>query len=140
VYVVTDPDLDLTDTPKDCLLHLTDCLRRFPGAGKIGLGLTFADVPPQSPYFRHVNVVEAAYWQLPVIDGLVRAAPVDTTFAMHHKSVLDEYQVCGARTDTPYTARHLPWSLCEWDAEFQYYIAHANSSSSYKSFVKARAT
>jgi hypothetical protein len=98
------PDLDLTDTPKDCLLHVTDCLQRFPQLGKIGLGLSITDVPPQSPYFRHVNTVEARYWQLPLIEGRVREAPVDTTFAIHHKSMLDQYRVCGP-APTPRTPR-----------------------------------
>ena len=43
---------------------------------------------------------------------------------------------CGARTDKPYTARHLPWDLIEHDEEFSYYLKHANSSSSYVRFIK----
>jgi len=136
-YAVTDPDLDLKDTPKNCLLHLADCLRRYPQAGKIGLGLTFDEVPPESPYFFHVNNHEKRYWELPLYDGLVRQAPVDTTFAVYHKALVDEYRVCGGRTDRPYTARHIPWSLVRVDAEFQYYLEHANNSSSYKGFVQA---
>src|SRR5258707_252766 len=35
-YAVTDPDLDLAETPRDCLEHLRACLERYPEAGKVG--------------------------------------------------------------------------------------------------------
>jgi hypothetical protein len=136
-YVVTDPDLDLEDTPRDCLLHLMRCLQRFPRAGKIGLGLRFDDVPRESPYFHHVHSLERRYWELPLVDGLIRPAPVDTTFAIYHKALLNRYAIGGARTDYPYTARHPPWSVVTPDAEFQYYLDRANESCSYKTFVKS---
>ena len=135
LYVVTDPDLDLSATPRDCLRHLAECLARYPAAKKIGLGLTFDDVPPESPYYAHVHRLEKSYWDLEPLPGGVRQAPVDTTFAIHHKALLDAYEVRGGRTDRPYTARHLPWSVVEPDAEFRYYLQHANRSSSYKQFV-----
>jgi hypothetical protein len=137
LYVVTDPDLDLARTPRDCLRHLAECLARYPAAKKIGLGLEIDDVPPASPYFAHVNRLEKSYWSLAPLPGGVRPAPVDTTFAIYHKALLDEYAVRGGRTDRPYTARHLPWSVIEPDAEFRYYLDHANRSSSYKLFVDA---
>jgi GT2 family glycosyltransferase len=138
-YVVTDPDLDLAETPRDCLGHLRACIERYPEAGKIGLGLRIDDVPPQSPYYAHVNQLEKSYWNLPLLEGGVRPAPVDTTFAIYDKRLLDRYWVCGGRTDHPYTARHLPWSVVERDAEFQYYLDHATSSSSYKTIVSSQA-
>jgi hypothetical protein len=139
LYVVSDPDLDLSGTPRDCLAHLAHCLRKFPQAGKIGLGLTFDDVPPQSPYYRHVNTFEKSYWDLPVYENLVRPAAVDTTFAIYDTSLLHEYRICGGRTNVPYTARHLPWSVVTPDAEFRYYLERANASSSYTWFVKGNA-
>lgn len=140
-YVVTDPDMGLDETPRDCLLHLQECLARHPRAGKIGLGLRIDDVPPQSPYFEHVNRLERGYWQLPLFEGGVRPAPVDTTFALYDKKLVHRYVVGGGRTDNPYTARHLPWSVVEPDAEFGYYLAHADEAfSSYRKVVpKARA-
>ncbi len=136
-YVVTDPDLDLYETPSDCLPHLMRCLQRFPRAGKIGLGLRIDDVPVSSPYFHHVNSLERGYWSLPLLDGLVRPAPVDTTFAIYDRSLLSRYVVCGGRTDAPYTARHWPWSVITPNDEFRYYLERANHSSSYKQFVGA---
>jgi hypothetical protein len=135
-YVVTDPDLDLSGTPRDCLAYLQRCLVRYPVAKKMGLGLRIDDVPPGSPYYRHVNSVEKRYWELPLYAGGVRPAPVDTTFAIYHKRLFDQYGVCGGRTDHPYTARHLPWSVVERDAEFQYYVDRASRSSSYKTFLR----
>lgn len=139
-YAVTDPDLDLAATPRDCLDHLRSCLERYPAAGKVGLGLRIDDVPANSPWYPHVNDLEKSYWQLPLLEGGVRPAPVDTTFAIYDKKLLDRHEVCGGRTDTPYTARHLPWylGLDQWDAEFTYYIEHATRSSSYRALLTRR--
>ena len=136
LYVVTDPDLDLERTPRNCLEHLADCLRRLPWAKKIGLGLDISKVPPDSPYFAHVNSQEKCYWDLPLIDGLVRYAPVDTTFAIYDKALLNNYEITGARTDIPYIAAHQPWQVVRPSEEFAFYLSTANESSSYRAFVK----
>ena len=127
-YVVTDPDLDLAQTPGDCLLHLQECLARNQRAGKIGLGLRIDDVPRESPYYDHVNRLEKSYWQLPQFALGVRPAPVDTTFALYDKRLVHRYVKGGGRTDHPYTARHLPWSVVEPDEEFRYYLEHADAT------------
>ena len=134
-YVVSDADLEIGDLPSDCLQHLMRCLAAFPRAGKIGLGLKIDGVPQESPYYNHVNTYERRFWELPLLGSLVRAAPVDTTFAIYHKSLLNRYAVCGARTDMPYAAHHPAWSIIDPDEEFQYYLDHASASSSYKAFV-----
>lgn len=137
-YVVTDPDMGLDDTPRDCLPHLQRCLARHQRAGKIGLGLRIDGVPRESPYYDHVNGLERGYWQLPLFKDGVRPAPVDTTFALYDKKLLHRYVVGGGRTDHPYTARHLPWSVVEPDAEFRYYLEHADEAfSSYKKVARA---
>lgn len=136
LYVVTDPDLDIADAPNDTLIHLAQCLSDFPGLLKVGLGLTFDDVPKESPYYKHVHSWEADFWKIPLEKGLVRLAPVDTTFALQDRRFLDEYRICGGRTDRPYVARHLPWSIVDNSPEFQYYLDNANTSSSYISFLK----
>lgn len=138
LYVVSDPDLDLAETPLDCLEHLARCLALFPQARKIGLGLAVSGIPPASPYFEHVASVERPVWELPLLGGLIRKAPVDTTFAIYHKKLMNEYRVTGARADAPYVARHIPWLVVEPDPEFSFYLARANDSSSYKRFVAAR--
>lgn len=135
-YVVTDPDLDLSNVPNDCLTHLAMCLCRFKEYGKIGLSLDISAIPLDSAYYNHVNTFEKSYWDSPLISNLIRQAPIDTTFAIYNKKLLNTYKKCGARTDKPYTARHLPWDLTEHDEEFSYYLKHANSSSSYVRFIK----
>jgi hypothetical protein len=133
LYVVTDPDLDLAKTPTDCLEHLTTLLKMYPALAKVGLGLDISVVPPESPYYKAVNIFERRYWGLPLIDGLLRAAPVDTTFAIYDKKLFNAYAITGARTDFPYVAEHIPWSVIEPSEEFKSYLATANESSSYKS-------
>ena len=137
LYAVTDPDLDLAETPADCLEYLAECLGRFPWAKKIGLGLDITKVPPDSPYFAHVNSYEKAFWDSPLVGGRVRVAPVDTTFAIYDKAVLNAHAVTGTRTDAPYVAGHRPWHVVRQSAEFQQYVATANESCSYKTFVSS---
>ena len=135
-YVVSDPDLGLEDTPRDCLLHLQDCLARYQRAGKIGLALRIDDVPPESRYYAHVNRLEKSYWQMPLFEGGVRPAPVDTTFALYDRKLMHRYMIGGGRTDHPYTARHLPWSVIKPDPEFRYYLEHADPAfSGYKKYT-----
>ncbi len=135
LYVVTDADLDLSRTPVDCLDHLAKCLSMFPSARKIGLALDFSDVPRAFPYYDHVHSWEQRFWDLPLIWGLVRQAPVDTTFALYSKRLMNEYRVIGGRTDAPYVAGHIPWTVVEPDAEFAQYLATTNGSSSYRHFI-----
>jgi hypothetical protein len=135
-YVVSDPDLGLEDTPRDCLLHLQACLARYQRAGKIGLALRIDDVPRESRYYAHVNKLEKSYWEMPLFEGGVRPAPVDTTFALYDKKLMHRYMIGGGRTDHPYTARHLPWSVIKPDPEFRYYLEHADPAfSGYKKYT-----
>ena len=135
-YVVTDPDLDLAGVPRDVLAHLAALLDRFPQYGKMGLSLETKDYGPGHPYHKVNGHIEAICWAKPLLEGAFRAAPIDTTFALYDKRVMNEYKICGARTDRPYTCRHLPWYIQKPDAEFAYYLQHANSSSSYKTHAR----
>ena len=131
-YVVSDPDLDLSGVPNDCLDTLKLTLSKFPELEKVGLGLDIESVPVESPYFTHVNSYEKSLWKLPLLEGSFRLAPVDTTFAIYHKRIMNQYKICGARLNFPYVAKHIPWTLTRIDKEFAYYLQEANSSSSYK--------
>jgi hypothetical protein len=102
----------------------------------MGLGLDTDNIPPQSPYYQHVNTYERSLWNLPLIGGVVRAAPVDTTFAIYSKNLMNSYKVAGGRTDRPYVAGHIPWTLVQRSAEFENYLATANQSCSYKTFLR----
>lgn len=132
LYVVTDPDLDLSGTPDDTLLFLYECLSYHPECGKIGLGLEINDIPPDSLFFID-NAWEKELWERPEQGEFkLRAAPIDTTFALYSKSLMNSYHICGARTTYPYVAKHLPWYLTEITGEYDYYMKTANSSSSSK--------
>jgi hypothetical protein len=135
-YCVTDPDLDISSVPPDCLTHLRDILERNPVLGKVGLSLETGDIPVQSPYWEHVRTYEAALQSTDLVDGQIRLAPVDTTFAVYDRRVLREYRITGARTCAPYTAKHLPWYVVQPEGEFRYYLDNASdTSSSYKLFT-----
>ena len=136
-YVVTDPDLDLSDVPKDCLLYLRGLLEKHPGYRKIGLALHVEGISAESVYFQHVNTYERGLRALPKDEnGLVPAA-VDTTFAIYDRRTVREYFVGGVRTDGPYIARHIPWYLTKYNREFAYYLDRAEgSASSFKTFVR----
>jgi hypothetical protein len=135
-YCVTDPDLDISSVPPDCLTHLRGILERYPVLGKVGLSLETRDIPTASPYWQHVQTHEGALQGADLVDGQIRLAPVDTTFAVYDRRVLREYRVTGARACAPYAAKHLPWYVVEPEGEFKYYLDNAaGTSSSYKMFT-----
>ena len=135
-YVVTDPDLDLSNAPIDTLMHLAEILEKNPTLGKVGLTLETSDIPENSPYFNHVNTFEKTISKSEEIDNLFIKAPVDTTFAIYDRRYLNKYEICGVRTLPPYAAKHIPWYIVEPIGEFKNYLDNANSkSSSYKWFT-----
>jgi hypothetical protein len=136
LYVVTDPDLDLSTVPDNALIHMANILYKSPALGKVGLLLETNGISPASPYFEHVNNYEKKIISGGVVDNLFINAPVDTTFAIYDRRLLNKYQICGARTLAPYVAKHIPWHIIEPEGEFRYYLDNASSkSSSYKWFT-----
>lgn len=137
LYVVSDPDLDISALPDDTLAHLAGLLERHPELGKVGLSLATEGIPADSPYREHV----AKYERLPQEratgpEGLI-AMPVDTTFALHDRRVLREYRICGMRAPAPYVARHEPWHVVTPEGDFAYYLDHVEGrSSSYRDFTR----
>ena len=137
LYVVTDPDLDLSGVPDHALVHLANILYKNPALGKVGLMLETNGISPQSPYFEHVNNYEKKILEGGIVDNLYVNAPVDTTFAVYDRRILNKYQICGVRALAPFVAKHIPWHIVEPEGEFRYYLDHASSkSSSYKWFTK----
>lgn len=99
-YIVTDPDLDLTDIPDDFLSVLEEGLLRYPQYGKCGFSLKISDLPNQ------VTIDwETKYWQLP-LDEKYFHADIDTTFALYKVRF---HSLNAIRTNIPYTAKHIPW-------------------------------
>lgn len=142
-YVVTDPDLDLSQTPKDCLLFIKDKMEKYQDYSKIGLSLYNWQVPENSPYHHFLKTWAIVNWdENSVSDGLLVNQLIDTTFGMYD---IDKSRNSGKNCATylPYSARHVPWEMTndvimdmkEKDFEYFYYLSSATSASSFKQFV-----
>lgn len=142
-YVVSDPDLDLIDTPKDCLLYLKEKMEKYQDYSKIGLSLINWQVPETSPYHHFLKTWSIVNWdKKSVFDGLLTNQLVDTTFAIYNKKKPPNSGK-NCTTNFPYSARHIPWEITsdtikklkEVNYEFFYYLKHATGASSYKNFI-----
>lgn len=125
LYVVTDPDLDISGVPSDALEYLQ---RGLSGNCKSGLSLEIADLP-DNMLRETILQDESRYWTCHLANGFWQA-PVDTTFALYNKATLDINDfLSGVRADRPYTARHLPWYTDPQNPteEEKYYLAHAKA-------------
>jgi hypothetical protein len=135
-YVVTDSDMGLEDTPEDTLLYFKDKIEEL-NLEKVGFGLDWKRVVPESPYYNHMQGYEKNRWEgSAILSGVAVDVPIDTTFALYKRQ---EYFIGGGSTIHPYIARHHPWELTkeQYDAneEFKYYIKSASPSCSYKYFL-----
>lgn len=131
-YVYTDPDtVPIESCPKGLLARLYQLLRRYPFVDKVGPGLMMSDVPG-NPDFS----LERSYYHVPVEEE-VYFAPCDTTFALY--APLYHYtNFMSLRTRGRLLVRHLPWYLdrAHLPEDEQYYVAHADSSSSFAKSLK----
>jgi hypothetical protein len=135
-YVVTDGDLGLEGVKSDVLQMMYDKLEFNPPLEKVGLGLEWRTVKNTSPYFKHMLNYEHPRWRNShVIDDVYIDVPVDTTFAMYNRN---QYFIGGGSLSYPYVARHYPWEIIDINEneEFKFYIENANTSSSYKTFLR----
>lgn len=125
-YIVTDPDLDLTDIPDDFLSVLEEGLRRYPQYDKCGFSLEINDLPPTD--FCPAGY-EQQFWQRP-LDKEYFAAPIDTTFALYK---VPFHSFNAIRTNRPYTCRHMPWYYFDFEdmpEDEQYYFRTCHESHS----------
>ena len=141
-YVVSDPDMDLSETPKDCLLYLKNKLEAHKEYDRIGLSLSNHDVSPSSPYYSHLRTWHELYWKPEsLIDNLYTEQLFDTTFGMYH--IDRHFSGKSCCTGKPYSAKHIPWEITQEELnnlnisnpEFFYYLKNASPSASYKNFV-----
>lgn len=129
LYVVTDPDLDLSAVPRDWLDVLASGLAAYPAVAKVGLSLAIDDLPADAPLAREVLAWERTAWTNR-LDERFWIARVDTTFALYARDRLRPAQARwrdrGLRADLPYAARHLPWYLTpeSLTREELYYLQH----------------
>lgn len=142
-YIVTDPDMDLSITPKNCLTVLQEKLEKHKEFDRIGLSiLDFKDPIPNVPHYDWLNHIYHEFWdQTKKEDGLLKGHIFDTTFGMYHIDRHKSGPSCSL--DFPYSVRHLPWSITEdqlndlekYNYEYFNYLKTAHNSSSYKGFV-----
>jgi GT2 family glycosyltransferase len=136
-YVVSDPDLGLDDIPNDALDYLKDNLIHY-NLKKIGFGLDWKSVKFDSPYYAHLMGHEKNRWTNSKMENdIYFDVEIDTTFALYSKKY---YFIGGASTGSPYVAKHFPWYMSvderNNNEEFSFYLKRANSSCSYKTFLK----
>lgn len=142
-YVVTDPDLDLTDTPKDSLIYIREKMQKYQEYSKIGLSLSNWQVSQNSPYYHHLKTWAIVNWdENSITDGLLVNQIFDTTFGLYDLDKnIHTYKNCS--TNTPYSAKHIPWEITNdtisdlknKNYEYFYYLSNATSASSYKAFI-----
>lgn len=103
-FIVTDPDLDLSQIPKDFLHVLQTGLDKHQFACKAGFGLQINDLPDTE-----IATLARGWEQLNwtnKIDEQFFDAPIDTTFCLCRTRLHDFKSI---RADYPYVARHMPW-------------------------------
>lgn len=141
-YIVSDPDLDLSETPKDCILYLLNKLQNNKSFDKIGLSLKNWNVSEDSPYHKFLQNWAIKNWDTNrVFDGLLIDQQIDTTFAIYDIDKNPRGISCS--TYLPYSVRHIPWEFTvqqiknmeSENYEFFYYLKNSTSSSSYKTMI-----
>jgi len=103
-YILTDPDLDLSNIPKDFLQVLQTGLDKYSWADKCGFSLEINDLPNNS-LTEEVLKWETGYWGNK-LDNMYYKAAIDTTFSLF-RTRMHSFECL--RTERPYTARHMPW-------------------------------
>lgn len=129
-YIVTDPDLDLSNIPADFLSVLEEGLRRYPQFDKCGFSLEIQGIKNQGTIDW-----ETPFWQHP-LDSMYFNAAVDTTFALY-KTPLFSYK--GIRTNRPYVATHIPWNydhIKDLPEDERYYYQTQNEDTASHTHVK----
>ena len=138
-YVVTDPDIELDNTPDDILDIYSYFLDTFHNANVVGPMLRIDDIPDCYPlkeqlisgkrgyhgkfHAQPVNVIYRGNTKLEYI-----FAPIDTTFGMYRTGAKWARLKFGIRVLPPYGARHLDWYVDpnNLTPDQKYYMEHAS--------------
>lgn len=132
-FIITDPDLDLSTVPDDCLEMLSKGFEFRQDIWKVGLSLSIDDLP-ETELKKEIVEWEGKYWKERVwqykgIDYYL--ADIDTTFALYRKERFKgNFYGPALRIGKPYTARHIPWYYTREellnDPELKKYFETAN--------------
>jgi len=139
LYVVTDPDLDLSSIPPDLMVRLEAGLKSHEGILKAGLSIEINDIPFDFPKRDQVLEWEHPFWNHPIEEGRWYNAPIDTTFALYSlKKESPGDFLAAIRANRPYTVRHLPFYLtpANMSDEYRYYMEHASEVSSSSQYLR----
>lgn len=135
-YIITDPDLDISNIPKDFLNVLREGLNKYPKYDKCGFSLRLTDLP--NNHFTHfIYKTEINYWRKP-LDNIYFDAAIDTTFALYRTGVKIK-TFNSIRTNEPYSAKHVPWyytKMNELSEDEKYYFKTIQTSTYYSHNLK----
>lgn len=114
-YVVTDPDLDFSQTPGHLLNYLQQGFERYPDVIKCGPSLRIDDIPRGAPLYADVQQWEGGYWDKSRLTpcGCFFRSPIDTTFALYHHDRPTKPCTREPALRAHSMVRHLPWYLNE---------------------------
>ncbi|MDX9856091.1 MAG: polysaccharide pyruvyl transferase family protein [Candidatus Moranbacteria bacterium] len=137
-YIVTDPDIELTNVKKDLLDLYEYLLKKYPKANCVGPMLTIRDIPDDYVLRNHVfdlhikqfwgNKPEEIIWKGKKI--AIQFCPIDTTFAMYRKNFSFKRLNDGIRVYYPYEARHLDWYISDEDKNKKEHREYSQKASS----------
>ncbi len=135
-YIVTDPDLDLSDVPDDFVSVLNAGLDKYPNFHKCGLSLRIDDLP-DTEIGNQAKSWEQQFWKHK-LDNMYYAADVDTTLALYRENVT-QHTLNALRVGFPYSARHIPWYYTTFDslpADEQYYYSSLGTYTYWAKYMK----
>jgi len=125
-YIVTDPDLDISQIPLDMVDYLKEALESFKCITKAGFSLRIDDLEADTLLRENIFPLESKYREQSVGKNKYWWAFIDTTFALYSRSRGLKYGWYTAiRTKEPYMARHLPW-----------YLTNENLTDEYKQYLQ----
>lgn len=130
-YVVTDPDLDLSEVPDDAKSVLTAALDKYKPYEKVGFSLRIDDLP-NTELSDQVKKWESRFWHTRIDNHY--AAQIDTTFALYRPKFDDCKFYPAVRLAEPYCVRHLPWYITDKTVppdDYTYYCRNANIKATY---------
>lgn len=140
-YVVSDPDLDISNCPNDTIQHLINLLDRYGDITKAGLSLEVCDYPDGSPVKSLAIGWETPFWQTKR-DWQCYSAPIETTFAVYDRyrqiNVGGHGFLDAIRADRPFTARHLPFYLTDdyFPQDVWHYLKRASKVSTMARYLE----
>lgn len=121
-YVVTDPDMDLSECPDNLLYVLREGLLANPDMTKTGPSIRIDDIPDANPFKQRILEIEAPFWKTRRNDWWYEAE-TDTTFALYRRGEPFRYGP-SLRAPAPYRVRHMTnyYTQGTLTAEDWYYV------------------